>query len=84
MEVIVQETQKRFDLYHCHIFLVDEREKNLRIQACGWHPDAPEYGTHGDTLIAINAKQSVVAQAARTKQAVVINDVMNDLHWLPN
>ncbi|MBE2222192.1 MAG: GAF domain-containing protein [Anaerolineae bacterium] len=84
MEVIVQETQKRFDLYHCHIFLVDESGKNLRIQACGWHPDAAEYGTHGDDMIAVNAKQSLVAQAARTKQAVLINDVANDPNWLPN
>lgn len=84
MEVIVQETQKRFGLYHCHIFLVDESSKHLRIQACGWHQDATEYGTHGDAVIAVNAKQSLVAQAARTKQAVVINDVANDPNWLPN
>jgi len=84
LDVIVQETQKRFDLYHCHVFLVDESGKNLRIQACGWHPDATEHGTHGDSVIAINAKQSLVAQAARTKQAVVINDVANDPNWLPN
>lgn len=84
MEVIVQETQRRFDLYHCHIFLVDESGKNLRIQACGWHPDAAEYGTHGDSVIAINAKQSLVAQAARMKQVVVINDVTKDPNWLPN
>ena len=84
METIVQETQRRFDLYHCHIFLVDESGKNLRIQACGWHPDAKEYGNHGDSVIAINAKKSLVAQAARNKQAVVINDVVNDPNWLPN
>ena len=84
LEIVVQETQARFGLYHCHIFLIDEAGKNLRIQACGWHSDAPQYGTHDDAVIPLNSKQSLVAQAARTRQTVVINDVQNDPNWLPN
>ncbi len=84
METIVQETQKRFDLYHCRIFLVDESGKNLRIHACGWHPEAAQHGTHGDAIIAIDAQQSLVAQVARSKRPVVINDVLNAPNWLPH
>ena len=32
METLVKETQQRFELYHCHIFLVDESGKNLSIR----------------------------------------------------
>lgn len=84
MEMVVQETQRQFDLYHCHIFLLDEAGRQLRIQACGWHPAAQEYGTHGASVIPINNEKSLVARAARTRQAVVVNDVHNDPHWLPN
>jgi len=84
MDLIVQETRERFQLYHCHIFLVDESGKNLGIRACGWHPGAPENSAHGGSIIPLNAKQSLVAQAARTRQAVVINNVLNDPNWLPN
>ncbi len=84
LEMIVQETQQQFNLYHCHIFLVDESGKNLRIQACGWQPEAEEYGTHGDSVIALDAKKSLVAQAARSKLPVFTNDTSNDPNWLPN
>ena len=84
LEAMVQETQQRFNLYHCHIFLMDEQGKTLRVQACGWHEDAPQHSDHGDSVISIEAKRSLVAQAARSRQAVVVNDVRGNPDWLPN
>ena len=84
LETVVAETQRRFDLYHCHIFLLDEQGENLQIKASGWKADSPHAGTHGDTVIPLNREQSLVAQAARLQQAVVVNDVQNDPYWLPN
>ncbi|MEZ4644065.1 MAG: GAF domain-containing protein [Chloroflexota bacterium] len=82
LEVLVQETRRRFDLYHCHVFLLDG--DNLKIQACGWHEGAVQFGSHGDTVIPVHAERSLVAQAVRTRKPVVVNDVYNDPHWLPN
>ncbi|MBE2201983.1 MAG: GAF domain-containing protein [Anaerolinea sp.] len=84
LQEIVQETQRRLDLYHCHVFLLDETGENLQIHACGWHEGAAQYGTHGDAIIPLHTEQSLVAQAARTRKAVVVNDVYNDSRWLPN
>ncbi|MFO7682857.1 MAG: GAF domain-containing protein [Chloroflexota bacterium] len=84
MEIMVQETQRLFDLYHCHIFLLDEAGKYMRIQACGWHPSTSQQETHDDAVIEINSKRSLVAQAARTGQPVVVNDVLGNPNWLQN
>ena len=84
LELVVQETQRQFDLYHCHVFLMDDTNKNLRIRACGWHQDAPEYGTHGTTVLSMDSKKSLVVQAASLRQAVIVNDVLDDPNWLPN
>jgi PAS domain S-box-containing protein len=84
LELVVQETQKRFDLYHCHVFLMDDAGKHLRIRACGWHAESPLYGTHGDTRLPMNSPKSLVVQAALSQQSVIVNDVLNDPNWLPN
>ncbi|MBE2222193.1 MAG: PAS domain S-box protein, partial [Anaerolineae bacterium] len=84
LEMVVQETQKRFGLYHCHVFLMDDAGKQLSIRACGWHQDAPQYGTHGTATLAMDSQKSLVVQAALNRQAVVVNDVLNDPNWLPN
>jgi GAF domain-containing protein len=84
MEIMVQETQRLFDLYHCHIFLLDDAGKYMHIQACGWRPSSPHQNTHGDAVIEVNSKRSLVAQAARTGQPVVVNDVRENPNWLQN
>lgn len=84
LQEIVQQTQRRFDLYHCHIFLLDETGENLQIRACGWQETSDRYGIHGDRIISLQAEKSLVAQAARTRKAVVVNDVHDAPHWLPN
>lgn len=77
-------TQRRFGLYHAHVFLLDSEGRNLEIIACGWKEGDEHEGTHGTTTISIDAEQSLVARAARTKRPVIVNDVRSDPGWLPN
>ncbi len=84
LEAIVQETQRRFHLYHCHVFVLDESGENLQIRACGWEAGSLHEGTHGTAVIPMSAEKSLVAQAAGTRKPVVVNDVYNDPYWLPN
>jgi PAS domain S-box-containing protein len=84
LESVVHLTQRRFDLYHAHVFLFDEATQNLAISACGWKEGDGHEGTHGSTAIPIGQEQSLVARAARTKQSVIVNDVRNEPGWLPN
>ena len=84
LQGVVDLTRKRFDLYHSHIFLIDDDGKNLQVSACGWEEGSEQMGTHGDTTIPLDSEQSIIAEVARTRQAVVVNDVRDDPRWLPN
>ncbi|MBI5933488.1 MAG: GAF domain-containing protein [Chloroflexi bacterium] len=84
LETAVFLTQRRFGLYHAHVFTYDELSKRLKIIACGWKEGDVHEGTHGTTTIALEQEQSLVARAAREKRAVVVNDVQGDPGWLPN
>ena len=67
-----------------YIFLIDDDGKNLQVSACGWEEGSEQMGTHGDTTIPLDSEQSIIAEVARTRQAVVVNDVRDDPRWLPN
>lgn len=84
LESVVHLTQRGFGLYHAHVFLYDENTNLLTISACGWKEGDEHEGTHGTTTISVAQEQSLVARAARTRQAVIINDVKSDPGWLPN
>lgn len=84
LENVVHLTQRRFGLYHAHVFLYDEAAEKLRIMACGWKEGDEHEGTHGTAEIPLRQEQSLVARAARTRQAVIVNDVRSDPGWLPN
>ena len=77
-------TQSRFGLYHCHVFLFDNVTNNLGIIACGWRDEEPLDSTHGRHLIHLTQERSLVARAARDREAVLVNDVRQDPTWLPN
>jgi len=81
---VVHLTQRRFGLYHAHIFLYDEETSTLEVKACGWKEGDKHEGTHGVAIISINQEQSLVARAARSRKAVIVNDVHNEPGWLPN
>jgi GAF domain-containing protein/HAMP domain-containing protein len=84
LATVVHLTQRKFGLYHAHIFTYDEAGKMLQIIACGWKEGDEHEGTHGTTTISIDQEQSLVARAARNRAPVVVNDVHNEPGWLPN
>jgi GAF domain-containing protein len=84
LESVVFLTQRRFSLYHCHVFLYDKRTDHLTIQACGWKEGDEHEGTHGTTSIPLLQEQSLVARAGRTLEVVMVNDVHSEAGWLPN
>ena len=84
LETVVHLTQRKFGLYHAHVFIFNGVTQILKIAACGWKEGDPHEGTHGTAAIPIDQEQSLVARAARTRQAVIVNDVHNEPGWLPN
>jgi putative methionine-R-sulfoxide reductase with GAF domain len=84
LESVVFLTQRKFGLYHAHVFLYNEKADELKIAACGWREGDEHAGTHGTTAIPMTQEQSLVARAARTQKAVIVNNVHNEPGWLPN
>jgi GAF domain-containing protein/HAMP domain-containing protein len=84
LSTVVNLTQRRFELYHAHIFIYDPNSSQLTIAACGWQAGDEHEGMHGATSIPLDSAQSLVARAARTREAVIVNDVRSDPGWLPN
>lgn len=76
-------TRKRFDLYHVQIYLLDESGKTLTVAA--------GTGTPGQNLVKAKwsfvfngPKQGLVVRAARTRCAVVVNDVSKERDFFYN
>lgn len=86
IETAVRLTQQRFGLYHVHLFMKQDDNKTFSVKACGWNQaetSAAITDVH-HINIDIDAAVSIVARAARTKTAVIANDVHSDPAWLPN
>jgi GAF domain-containing protein len=84
LDTVVHLTQRQFGLYHAHIFTYREAKQELQITACGWKEGDEHEGTHETVSIPLSKEQSLVARAARTRQAVIANDVHKEPGWLPN
>ena len=75
-------TKTRFNLYHAHIYLLDEASQTLVLAAGA--------GEVGQTMVAqgwqipLNRERSLVARAARTRSGAITNDVRGEPDFLPN
>ncbi len=76
LQAVVDLTKQRFDLYHAHIYLLDQAEQTLLL-ACGAGDVGRKMVAEGWS-ISLDHDKSIVAQAARTRQSVVANDVVHD------
>ena len=82
LQEVVNLSKERFNLYHSHIYLLDEAGENLVL--------ASGAGEAGRQMIAkglsipLNREQSLVARAAREQKGVTVNDVTQAPDFLPN
>jgi len=81
---VVHLTQRQFGLYHAHVFTYNENTAELNIAACGYKEGDEHEGTDGTAVIPLAQEKSLVARAARTRQAVIVNDVRSEPGWLSN
>jgi PAS domain S-box-containing protein len=79
---VVAQLKTHFNLYHVHIYLLDEPTQALVMRAGS--------GEMGQLLrerghkIALNHEQSIVARAVRSREIVLVNDVALEPNFLPN
>ncbi|MFW5691728.1 MAG: GAF domain-containing protein [Chloroflexota bacterium] len=74
--------KERFDLYHAHIYLLDEDGENLVL--AGGAGEAGEVMVAEGRTIPLDAEKSIVARAARERTGVIVNDVRSDPDFLPH
>jgi methyl-accepting chemotaxis protein len=79
---VVEQLHDRFDLYHVHVYLLDEERRELVLRA--------GYGEAGQTMldaghsIPLDAEKSLVARAARGREIVLENDTQAAPDFMPN
>ena len=82
LQQVVDLTKERFNLYHAHIYLLNQAKAELALTTGA--------GSVGQTMvaegrrIALSQEQSLVARAARSHEGVVINDVQAEPGFLPH
>jgi putative methionine-R-sulfoxide reductase with GAF domain len=82
LQEVVNLTKERFNLYHSHIYLLDDTKQNLVLTA-----GAGEVGrimVSEKRFIPVSREQSLVARAARERRGVIVNDVTAAPDFLAN
>jgi GAF domain-containing protein len=82
LQAVVDLTKERFNLYHSHIYLLDEGGKNLVLTAGAGEPGRIMVAEKHS--IPLSREQSLVARAAREQKGVTVNDVTQAADFLPN
>ena len=82
LQAVVDLTKERFNLYHSHIYLLDEAGENL-VLASGAGEPGRQMVAEGRS-IPLDREQSLVARAARERKGVTVNDVTQAPDFLPN
>ena len=79
---VVPMVQERFDLYHVHVYILDE-ETNELVMRVGTG-EAGRVMLEEGHKIALDRAKSLVARSARSRQPVLVNDVTQDPDFMPN
>jgi putative methionine-R-sulfoxide reductase with GAF domain len=82
LQEVVDLTKERFNLYHSHIYLLDEAGENL-VLVSGAGEIGRQMVAEGRS-IPLSREQSLVARAAREHKGVTVNDVTHAPDFLPN
>ncbi len=93
LQEVVDLTKARFGLYHAHIYLLDTPPTSPPLQgggqgqvlrlAAGAGSVGRQMAAEGWT-IPLEREQSLVAQAARSRRGVIVNDVRQNPDFMPN
>ncbi|MCA0459070.1 MAG: GAF domain-containing protein [Chloroflexi bacterium] len=82
LKTVADLTRDRFRLYHAHIYLLDDAGEKLILAAGAGEPGSlMKERAH---FIPYERPNSLVAQAARQRHAVIVNDVRQSPDFLPN
>jgi putative methionine-R-sulfoxide reductase with GAF domain len=82
LQAVVDLTKERFNLYHSHIYLLDDAGENLVLAAGAGEPG--RIMAAEKRSIPLSREQSLVARAAREQKGVTVNDVTQAPDFLPN
>ena len=82
LQKVADLTKERFGLYHAHIYLLSDDGALLQLAAGAGEPG--RIMARRKQIIPVNNQRSVVAQVARSREAVIINDVKSAEAHLPN
>lgn len=82
LQTMVDLTKHNFNLYHAHLYLLNEAGDTLNLVAGA--DDVGRKMVAQGWSIPFNREQSLVARAARTQESVIVNDVRQAPDWLPN
>jgi len=82
LQAVVDITKERFNLYHSHIYLLDEAGENLVLASGAGEPGRKMVAEKRS--IPLNRERSLVARAARERKGVSVNDVTRSADFLSN
>jgi GAF domain-containing protein len=82
LQTVVDLAKERFELYHAHIYLLDEKGETLKLAAGAG--EVGEKMVSEGWQIPLEAEQSIVAQAVRERKGISENDVQENPDFLPN
>ncbi len=82
LQGVVELTQRSFNLYHAHIYLLDEERDELFLVAGSG--EAGSKMVEEGWWIELDHPRSIVAHAARARKGIIVNDVRKDTGFLPN
>lgn len=82
LQTVVDLTKANFELYHTHIYLIDEDREYLLLAAGAGEPG--QLMKERGHRIATTHPNSLVARAARSRQGVISNNIYEESDFLPN
>ncbi len=82
LQLVVDLAKSRFNLYHAHIYLLNQQGDTLVLTAATG--EAGQKMLEQGWQIPLSREQSLVARAARTRQGVIANNVRSRLDFLAN
>lgn len=82
LKAVTDLTRLSFDLYHAHVYLYDEHNQSLRL--AGGSGEAGDMMLQMGHAINYHSETSIVAQAARSREGIIVNNTMASTTFMPN